>query len=65
MEVPRASGYTSCKFLSAGWPSVQQLRTLGWLLTRMRRGRRGGSSRRGPAVMGTVYAYEMVAEHGN
>eukprot|EP00983_Pelagomonas_calceolata_P113613 1160003-Pelagomonas_calceolata.AAC.10 len=57
MEVPCASGYTSCKFLAVGWPSVQQLRTLGWLLMRMRRRRRGGS-RRSPAVltsMGLVY----------
>eukprot|EP00983_Pelagomonas_calceolata_P047511 1140685-Pelagomonas_calceolata.AAC.10 len=53
MELPRASGYTSCKILAVGWPSVQQLRTLGWMLMRMRRGRRRGSSRRrGPAVMG-------------
>eukprot|EP00983_Pelagomonas_calceolata_P088682 1157229-Pelagomonas_calceolata.AAC.8 len=53
MEVPCASGYTSCKFLALGWPSVKQLRTLGWLLMRMRM-RRGGSRRRGPAVMGRV-----------
>eukprot|EP00983_Pelagomonas_calceolata_P005156 167403-Pelagomonas_calceolata.AAC.2 len=31
MEVLRASGYTSCKFLDVGWPSVQQLRTLKWV----------------------------------
>eukprot|EP00983_Pelagomonas_calceolata_P027790 872398-Pelagomonas_calceolata.AAC.1 len=77
MEVPHASGYTSCKFLALGWPIVQQLRTLGWmLLLRMRMGRRrGGSRRRGPAVMGglvyrrrggrRVYVYEMVAKYGN
>eukprot|EP00983_Pelagomonas_calceolata_P005670 186658-Pelagomonas_calceolata.AAC.1 len=52
MEVPCASGYTSCKFLAMGWPSIQQLRTFGWLLMRMRRGRRrGGSRRRNPAIL--------------
>eukprot|EP00983_Pelagomonas_calceolata_P134045 1162020-Pelagomonas_calceolata.AAC.22 len=50
MEMPHASGYTSCKFLAVGWPSVQQLRTLGCMLMRMRL----GSRRRGPAVMGRV-----------
>eukprot|EP00983_Pelagomonas_calceolata_P068280 1149853-Pelagomonas_calceolata.AAC.4 len=52
MEVPHKSGYASCKFLAVGCPSVQQ-RTLGKMLMRMRMGRRrGGSRRRGPAVMG-------------
>eukprot|EP00983_Pelagomonas_calceolata_P084110 1156297-Pelagomonas_calceolata.AAC.5 len=50
MEVPRASGCTSCKFLAVGWPSVK-LRALGWLVMRMRGGSR---RRRGPAVMGRV-----------
>eukprot|EP00983_Pelagomonas_calceolata_P086032 1156674-Pelagomonas_calceolata.AAC.11 len=46
MEVAGASGYTSCKFLAVGWPSVQQLRTLGWLLMRMRGGEEEVSSSR-------------------
>eukprot|EP00983_Pelagomonas_calceolata_P122046 1160868-Pelagomonas_calceolata.AAC.1 len=55
MVVPRASGYTSCELRDVGWPSVLQQRTLGWLLMRMRRGRRrGGSRRRSPAVLTSV-----------
>eukprot|EP00983_Pelagomonas_calceolata_P010849 350528-Pelagomonas_calceolata.AAC.1 len=54
MEVPRASGYTSCKFLAVGLPSVEQLRTLGWLSMRMRRGRRRGGIRRSPPAVLTI-----------
>eukprot|EP00983_Pelagomonas_calceolata_P118760 1160534-Pelagomonas_calceolata.AAC.29 len=62
-EVPCASGYTFCKFVAVGWPSVQQLRTLYRLLMRMRRGRRrGGRRRRSPAVLTSTGRVGLQAE---